>query len=58
VVQDTAGVPGHDICVESEKIGRYDVEMLENGHIRFILVEDECAERGGMLGAGEMERVK
>jgi hypothetical protein len=58
VVQDTAGIPGYDICVEGEKTGRYDLEVLENGHIRFVLVEDECADRAGLVGAGEMERVK
>jgi hypothetical protein len=58
VVQDTAGIPGYDICVEGETTGRYDLEVLGNGHIRFVLVEDECAERAGLVGAGEMERVK
>ena len=58
VVQDTVGIPGYDICVEGKKTGRYDLEVLENGPIRFILVEDECDQRAGMLGAGEMERVE
>ena len=58
VVQDTAGLPAYDICVEGGKTGRYDLEMLENGHIRFVLVEDECADRARLVGAGEMERVE
>ena len=58
VVQDTFGIPGYDMCVQGEKTGKYDVELLENDHIRFVLIEDECAERGGMLGSSEMERVK
>jgi hypothetical protein len=58
VVQDTAGIPGYNTCVEGEKTGRYDLEVLENGHIRFVLAEDECPERAGMVGAGEMERVE
>ena len=58
VVQDAFGIPGYDMCVKGEKTGKYDVELLENDHIRFVLIEDACAERGGMLGSGEMERVK
>ena len=58
VVQDTFAIPGYDMCVQGEKTGKYDVELLENDHIRFVLIEDECAERGGMLGSSKMERVK
>jgi predicted small lipoprotein YifL len=58
VVQDTAGTPSYDMCVGGEKTGRYDLEVLENGHIRFVLIEDECTARGEMLGSGEMERVE
>lgn len=57
VVQDTSGLPGYDICVEGEKAGKYKVELLVDGHIRFVLIEDECTERGQMLGSGEMEQV-
>jgi hypothetical protein len=57
VVQDTSGIPGFDICVEGDKTGKYEVELLENGHIRFVAVEDECRDRVQMLGSGEMEPV-
>ena len=57
VVQDTSGIPGFDICVEGEKTGKYEVELLENGHIRFVAIEDECRDRIRMLGSGEMETV-
>jgi hypothetical protein len=57
VVQDTSGIPGFDVCVEGEKTGKYEVELLENGHIRFVAVEDECRDRMRMLGSGEMEPI-
>lgn len=58
VVRDVAGLPSYDVCVQAGQVGRYTVERLANGHIRFIVVEDECGDRAGMMGAGEMEPVR
>lgn len=57
VIQDTFGLAGYDICLEGQETGKYDLEVLENGHLRFLLIEDECDERAVLLEAGEMERV-
>ena len=57
VMQDITALPGYDTCIQAGQVGTYTVELLENGHIRFVAVEDECSERARMLGAGEMEPV-
>jgi hypothetical protein len=57
VMQDMTALPGYDMCIQAGQVGTYTVELLDTGHIRFIAVEDECSERAGMLGAGEMEPV-
>jgi hypothetical protein len=57
VMQDMTALPGYDMCIQAGQVGTYTVELLDNGHIRFVAVEDECSERARMLGAGEMEPV-
>jgi hypothetical protein len=57
VMQDVTALPGYDMCIQAGQVGTYTVELLDNGHIRFVAVEDECSERARMLGAGEMEPV-
>jgi hypothetical protein len=57
VMQEFAAIPGFDVCIEAGQVGTYTVELLENGHIRFVVVEDECSDRVLMLGSGEMEPV-
>ena len=58
VMRDVTALPGYDVCIQAGQVGRYTVERLANGHIRFVVVEDDCSDRVGMLGTGEMERVK
>jgi lysophospholipase L1-like esterase len=58
VMRDVAALPGYDVCLQAGQVGRYTVEWLANGHIRFVVVEDECRDRTGMLGMGEMEPVR
>jgi hypothetical protein len=57
VIQDMTALPGYDMCIQAGQVGTYTVELLDNGHIRFVAVEDECSERAGMLGGNEMEPV-
>jgi hypothetical protein len=57
LIQDTSGLPSFNACVQGKETGKYGVELLETGHIRFVPIEDECAERRTLLGSGEMERV-
>ena len=58
LIQDTAALPSFSECVQGKETGTYDVELLETGHIRFVPIEDECAERRALLSSGEMERVR
>jgi hypothetical protein len=58
VVRDVAALPGYDVCVQAGQVGRYTVERLTNGHIRFVSVDDDCSDRAGMMGTGEMEPVR
>jgi len=58
VIEDTSGVPGWDMCVGDDQVGRYTIDVQESGTIRFVLVEDACASRGTMMASGEMERVE
>jgi hypothetical protein len=58
VMREVAALPGYDACLQAGQVGRYTVERLANGHIRFVVVEDDCSDRVGWLGTGEMERVK
>jgi len=44
--QDSVG------CDVGNPIGIYEVELLENGNLKFTVIEDECATRAnGMQGA-------
>jgi hypothetical protein len=58
VMREVAALPGYDACLQAGQVGRYTVEQLANGHIRFVVVEDDCSDRAGWLGTGEMERVE
>ena len=58
VMREVAALPGYDACLQAGQVGRYTVERLANGHIRFVVVEDDCSDRAGWLGTGEMERVE
>jgi lysophospholipase L1-like esterase len=57
LMRDAAALPSYGSCLQPEQVGRYAVERLVNGHIRFVEVEDECRDRARMLGTGEMEPV-
>ena len=57
VMQEFAAIPGLDVCTKAAQVGTYTVELLENGHIRFVVVEDECSDRVMMLDSNEMEPV-
>ncbi len=57
-MRDVTALPGYDVCIEAGQVGRYTVERLANGHIRFVAVVDDCSDRAGMLGTGEMEPVR
>jgi lysophospholipase L1-like esterase len=58
VMRDLAALPSYDLCLQAGQVGRYTVERLANGHIRFVEVEDACRDRARMLGTGEMEPVR
>jgi lysophospholipase L1-like esterase len=58
VMRDVTALPSYDACLQAGQVGRYTVERLANGHIRFVEVEDECRDRARMLGTGEMEPVR
>jgi len=47
-----SGVPS---C--GEKIGSYEIRLLESGNIRIVVLEDECSHRAGSF-AGEYEPVR
>jgi len=56
-MKDTAGVPpDRDVCVKSKQIGKYEVQVLANGNIKIVKIEDECSGRVLILPA-EYERV-
>ena len=57
-VRDVAAQPGYDVCVHGGQVGRYTVERLADGHIRFAEVEDDCRDRAAMLRSSEMEPVR
>jgi hypothetical protein len=57
VMRDVAALPSYGSCLQPEQVGRYAVERMVNGQIRFVEVEDECRDRARMLGTGEMELV-
>jgi hypothetical protein len=47
-----SGVPS---C--GEKIGTYEIRLLESGNIRIVVLEDECSHRAGSV-AGDYEPVR
>jgi hypothetical protein len=57
-MRDVTALPSYDLCLQAGQVGRYTVERLANGHIRFVEVEDACRDRARMLGTGEMEPVR
>jgi len=54
-IQDSVG------CDVGNPIGIYEVELLENGNLKFTVIEDECATRAnalqGAIVAAEFEPV-
>ena len=54
-IQDSVG------CDAGNPIGIYEVELLENGNLKFTVIEDECATRAtalqGAIVAAEFEPV-
>jgi hypothetical protein len=42
----------------ADDIGQYEVQMLEGGRIRYVVVEDECDGRAAMLPSGEYKKVQ
>jgi len=57
-LEDVSGDPPWDDCVASRQVGKYEVQRLENGYIRFVKVEDECEGRSMILPQGVYELVQ
>ena len=56
-IKDIAGVPAWDVCVRPKQIiGKYEVQVLANGNLKFVKIEDECSGRANVL-PGEYEPV-
>ena len=39
----------HHCADESQEIGMYEVDLLENGNLKFLTIEEDCALRGTLL---------
>jgi hypothetical protein len=55
--RDTAGLPGWDMCVKDGFIGQYRLEVLANGNVRTVLIEDGCEIRAWFKDGAEIVRV-
>lgn len=55
--RDTAGLPGWDVCVKDGLIGQYRLEVLANGNVRTVLIEDGCEIRAMFKDGAEIVRV-
>jgi hypothetical protein len=55
--RDTAGQPGWDVCVKDGLIGQYRLEVLANGNVRTVLIEDDCEIRAMFKNRAELVRV-
>ena len=42
----------------AEDIGQYEVQILESGEIKYVMVEDECNGRAAMLPSGTYRKVE
>jgi len=57
-VKDIAGDPPWDECRRPKQIiGKYEVQVLANGNLKLVKIEDECSGRVKVLPAGEYEPV-
>jgi len=57
-VKDIAGDPPWDECIRPKQIiGKYEVQVLANGNLKLVKIEDECSGRVKVLPAGEYEPV-
>ncbi len=36
---------------EPDQVGTYEIHVLQNGHLQFVLIEDPCAARSGVFNA-------
>jgi hypothetical protein len=56
-IKDTSGASGWDVCTEPKQIvGKYEVQALADGDLKFVAIEDECFDRALFI-PGEYERV-
>ena len=53
-IQDVAGQPGWDACVQGKHVGQYRLDLLVSGNVRFALVEDGCDTRAWLLDGAEI----
>jgi hypothetical protein len=51
-------VTNDDSWLCSGKTGSYEVELTEEGQLRFVLQEDQCGERGSGIPSGPWDRVE
>jgi hypothetical protein len=56
-IRDTAGLPGWDVCVQGNYVGQYRLEVLANGNVRTVLIEDGCEMRAMFKNGKETVRV-
>jgi hypothetical protein len=56
-IRDTAGLPGWDVCVQGKYVGQYRLEVLANGNVRTVLIEDGCETRAMFKNGKETARV-
>lgn len=56
IVVDTSAQPGWDECIAGGHRGRYEVQVVQTGKIRFVKLEDGCSSRSMMLPHGEFIR--
>ena len=47
--------PGSNCTLIGAEIGIYEVELLENGNLKFTVIEDECATRAAYLEGALIE---
>ena len=48
-------IPGRGCSLIEAQIGIYEVELLENGNLKFTAIEDECATRFNYLEGALIE---
>lgn len=57
-IRDTAGLPGWDVCVQGNHVGQYRLELLANGNVRTVLIEDGCEMRAMFKDGKETVRIR